>query len=234
MVASQLPLQYLIAAFGLGLNRQQQDVIDYLKEENQLLKAKLGVRKIQFTDGERCRLAIRAKALGRKLLSQMDTLIQISTRSVKIAGITTSPNEAWVMRMGRNMSHCETGLLVGKRKLIIDRDTKYCQAFRRLLEQSGTAIIRLPPRSPNLNAYAERFVRSIKEECVQHVIFFGEASLRRALSEYMTHFHQERNHQGMNKRLLYSAANDDSYYGSAASKRARLGGILNYYYREAA
>ena len=104
---------------------------------------------------------------------------------------------------------------MGKRKLIIDRDTKYCQAFRRLLEQSGTAIIRLPPR-------------------VQHVIFFGEASLRRALSEYMTHFHQERNHQGMNKRLLYSAANDDSYYGSAASKRARLGGILNYYYREAA
>jgi len=75
MVASHFPLQYLIAAFGLWMNRQQQDVIDYLKEENQLLKAKLGGRKIQFTDAERCRLAIRAKALGRKLLSQLDTLV---------------------------------------------------------------------------------------------------------------------------------------------------------------
>ena len=74
MITSLFSLQYLIAALALWLNRQQQDVIDYLKEENQLLKAKLGGRKIQFTDAERCQLAVRAKALGRKLLSQIDTV----------------------------------------------------------------------------------------------------------------------------------------------------------------
>ena len=360
MITSLFSLQYLIAALALWLNRQQQDVIDYLKEENQLLKAKLGGRKIQFTDAERCQLAVRAKALGRKLLSQIDTVvtpdtllrwhrqliaqkwnyahrrspgrprikkefaslilrmgeenpgwgytrilgalrnlgyqvsrgtianvllengidpaplrgkrtkwstflkahwkiliasdffsvevwrlnrlttyyvlffIQLSTRSVKIAGITTHPNEAWMMQMGRHITDSETGLLQCKRKLIIDRDTKYCREFRQLLEQSGTAIIRLPPRSPNLNAYAERFVRSIKQECMRRMIFFGEASLRRARSEYLAHYHQERNHQGMNNRLLNGAANDDSYPGAVVSKRARLGGVFNYYYREAA
>ena len=79
MVATILPLQYLIASLALWLNRQQQEVIDYLKEENRLLKAKLGDRKIQFTDAERRRLAIRAKAVGRKLLSQLDTLITPDT-----------------------------------------------------------------------------------------------------------------------------------------------------------
>jgi putative transposase len=327
MVTPLFPLQYFIAALALWLNRQQQDVIDYLKEENQLLKSKLGGRKIQFTDAERCRLAVRAKALGRKLLSQLDTLvtpdtlmrwhrqlvaqkwnyvhrrsvsrprikdeiaalilrmaednpgwgytrilgalhnlghrvsrgtvanvleengidpaplrgdrtkwstllkahwktlvasdffsvevwrlsglttyyilffIQLSTRTVKIAGITNHPDTAWMMQMGRNLTDSETGMLVGKRTLIIDRDTKYSEAFRRLLEQSGTAIIRLPPRSPNLNAYAERFVGSIKSECPSRLIF---------------------------------VASDDSYSIGAASKRARLGGILNYYHREAA
>ena len=360
MVASLFPFQYLIATLALWLNRQQQEAIDYLKEENRLLKAKLGGRKIQFTDAERRRLAVRAKAVGRKLLSQLETLvtpdtllrwhrelvaqkwnfahrrspgrprtqdeivslivrmveenrslgytrilgalgnlgfkvgrgtianvlrengidpaplrdkrtqgstflnahwkilvasdffsvevwrlsglttyyvlffIQLSTRSVKIAGITTHPNEAGMMQMGRNITDSDTGMLVGKQKLIIDRDTKFCSDFRQLLERSGTSIIRLPPRSPNLNAYAERFVRSIKEECVQRLIFFGEASLRRALSEYMAHFHVERNHQGMNDRLLNCAANDDSYHSSSVSKRARLGGVLNYYYRAAA
>ena len=85
-----------------------------------------------------------------------------------------------------------------------------------------------------MNAYAERFVRSIKEECVKRMIFFGKASLRRALLEYMAHYHHERNHQGMNNLRLNVAANDDSYQSGEVSKRARLGGILNYYYRAAA
>ena len=113
--------------------------------------------------------------------------------------------------MARNMTDAETGLLRDKRKLIIDRDTKYCQDFRQLFESSGTAIIRLPPQSPNLNAYAERFVGSIKAECLDRLIFFGEASLRRALREYTMHYHHERNHQGMHNRLLNGAANDDQY-----------------------
>ncbi|MHB8744854.1 MAG: integrase core domain-containing protein, partial [Sulfuricaulis sp.] len=80
--------------------------------------------------------------------------------------------------------------------LILDRDTKYSIALRRLLQDDGIEIIRLPPRSPNLNAYAERFVRSIKEECLNRMIFLGEASLKHAVNEYMTHYHAERNHQG--------------------------------------
>ena len=160
--------------------------------------------------------------------------IQLSTRTVKIAGITINPDAAWMMQMGRNVTDVELGMLFGKRKLIIDRDTKYCKDFRQLLEQAGTTIIRLPPRSPSLNAYAERFVGSIKAECLNGLIFFGEASLRRALREYATHYHHERNHQGMNNQRLVGAANDESYLPGDVTKRVRLGGVLNYYTQEAA
>ena len=74
-----------------------------------------------------------------------------------------------------------SGALHAKRYLIIDRDTKYSEQFRRLIRDSGTKVIRLPPMSPNLNAYAERFVRSIKDECLNRMIFIGQASLRRAV-----------------------------------------------------
>ena len=360
MVAPLFPLQYLIATLALWLNRQQQEVIDYLKAENRLLKVKLGDRKIHFTDAERRRLAIRAKAIGRKVLSQLETLvtpdtllrwhrelvaqkwnfvhrrgpgrprtkdqiaalivrmatgnpswgytrilgalrnigfkvgrgtvanvlrengidpaplrgkrtqwstflkshwkvlvasdffsvevwrlsglttyyvlcfIQLSTRTVKIAGITINPDAVWMLQIARNITGEDVGTLHDNRKLIIDRDAKYCQDFRQLLEQAGTTIIRLPPRSPNLNAYAERFVRSIKQECISRLIFFGEASLRRALKEYTAHYHFERNHQGMNNQRLHTAANDDLYQSGSVTKRTRLGGVLNYYYREAA
>ena len=79
MATCYFPLQYAIAAFGLWLNRQQQEVIDYLKEENRLLKEKLGDRKLHFTDAERRRLAVRAKLLGRKILAQLDTLVTPDT-----------------------------------------------------------------------------------------------------------------------------------------------------------
>ena len=139
-----------------------------------------------------------------------------------------------MLQIARNMTDAEFGMLHGNRKLIIDRGAKYCQDFRQLLGQAGTTIIRLPPRSPNLNAYAERFVRSIKQECISRLIFFGEASLRRALKEYTAHYHFERNHQGMNNQRLHTAANDDLYQSGSVTKRTRLGGVLNYYYREAA
>ena len=71
--------------------------------------------------------------------------------------------------MGRNLIDEESGALASKRYVIIDRDTKYTRQFRRLVEEGGTEIIRLPPMSPNLNAYAERFVRSIKHECLNRV-----------------------------------------------------------------
>ena len=94
-------------------------------------------------------------------------------------------------------------------------------------------MIRLLPLSPNLNAYAERFVRSIKEECLNRMIFIGQASLRRAVSEYMSHYHAERNHQGLENRLIRGIPSVALNEG-AIHRRARLGGMLNFYYRQAA
>ena len=91
--------------------------------------------------------------------------LELSSPLIKIAGITTNPSAAWMVQMGHNLTDLDEGWFSAKRKLIIDRDTKYCADFRALLERGGSQIIRLPPRSPNLNAYAERFVGSIKSEC---------------------------------------------------------------------
>jgi putative transposase len=335
MATCYFALQFLIAACALWLNCQQQEVIDYLTEENRLLKEKLGDRKLHFTDAERRRLARRAKVLGRKPHSLLDTLvtpdtllrwhreliaqkwnhvhrckpgrprtkddivelilrmaqenagwgytrilgalsnvgykvgrgtianvlsrngidpaplrgkctawsiflkahwkllvasdfftvevwrlrglttysvlfvIELSTRCVRVAGVTSNPNTAWMLQIGRNLIDSEDGPVVGKRRLIIDRDTKYCAGFRNLLATADCDIIRLPPRSPNLNAYAERFVGSIKAECLNRLIFFGEASLRRALREFLVHYRRERNHQGLGNKLI--AANDAEF-----------------------
>jgi putative transposase len=95
------------------------------------------------------------------------------------------------------------------------------------------SALALPARSPNLNAYAERWVRSVKEECLSKVILFGERSLRRALSEYVDHFHAERNHQGKGNVLLFPRATDQQREAPVRC-RERLGGILRYYHREAA
>jgi transposase InsO family protein len=102
----------------------------------------------------------------------------------------------------RNETDSAAGALHSKRYLITDRDTKYSEQFRWLIRDSGTKVIRLPPRSPNLNAYAERFVRSIKDECLDRMVFVGQGSLRRAVSEYTDHYHTERNHQGLENRLI--------------------------------
>src|SRR6202158_4918183 len=160
-------------------------------------------------------------------------MISLADRVVNIAGITTRPDESWMLQIARNETDPQAGALHAKRYLIIDRDTKYSEQFRRLIRDNGTKVIRLPPMSPNLNAYAERFVRSIKDECLDRMIFVGQASLRRAVREYMDHYHAERNHQGLENQLIHApaavAANDGAIY-----RHARLGGTLNFYYREAA
>src|SRR5437870_9552900 len=120
--------------------------------------------------------------------------ISLAYRVVKTAGITTRSDESWMLQIARNVTDSQAGALHSKRYLIIDRDTKYSEQFRRLIRDSGTKVIRLPPMSPNLNAYAERFIRSIKFECLNRMMFVGEASLRRAVAEYMAHYHAERNH----------------------------------------
>jgi len=109
-------------------------------------------------------------------------VISLADRIVQILGVTARPDEVWMLQIGRGLTDTESGALRAKRYLIIDRDTKYTEQFRRLVHEAGTEVIRLPPMSPNLNAYAERFVRSIKEECLNRMIFVGQASLRRAIA----------------------------------------------------
>jgi transposase InsO family protein len=354
-----LPLRPLLMMFAGWVNRHQVDVIKYLREENRLLKERLGGRRLRFTDAERRRLARKAHASGRKVLHELETLvtpdtllrwyrqlvafkwnyahrrgpgrprlmqtivdlvlrmarenpswgysriqgalanlghevaratianllkehgldpapergrhtpwstflkahweclvatdffavevptvrglvtyyvlffIDIASRSVKIAGFTPHPDTEWMTQIARNLTDLDENFLQGKRYLILDRDTKYSEAFERILLRAGLQVIRLPPRLPNLNAFAERFVRSIKEECLSRMIFFGQASLRYALHHFMAHYHTERNHQGLNNRLLQpQPATGPPCH--PIQRRQRLGGMLNYYHRAAA
>jgi hypothetical protein len=114
-------------------------------------------------------------------------VISLSDRVVHIAGITPRPHEAWMLQVGRNLVDAESGALALKRYLIVDRDAKYTERFRALVKEGGAEVIRLPPMSPNLNAYAERCVRSTQDEWLGRMIFLGQASLRRAIGEFMSH-----------------------------------------------
>jgi len=123
-------------------------------------------------------------------------LIHLGSRQVQVDGVTPHPTEAWMVQVARNRTMEAWGFLASGQYLIHDRDGKYCPAFQQLIDAAGVTRVPLPPRSPNLNAYAERWVRSVKEECLARVILFGEAALCRALHAYVEHYQHERNHQG--------------------------------------
>jgi hypothetical protein len=161
--------------------------------------------------------------------------IHLESRRVEVAGITPHPNERWMKQIARNVTMDEWGFLDNCQYLIHDRDTKFCQSFRWIIESGQVEPLKLPARSPNLNAHAERWVKSVKEEALSKLILFGEVSLRRALCEYLTHFHQERNHQGKGNVLLFPSSQEPtSCQDQAVRYRERLGGLLKYYYRQAA
>jgi transposase InsO family protein len=159
--------------------------------------------------------------------------IDIVNRAVKIAGITPHPDSRWMTQIARNLTDPNDGFLRGKRYLILDRDTKYSDAFRSVLVREGIQVVRLPARSPNLNAFAERFVRSIKEECLSRMSFFGPASLQHALRQFMAHYHTERNHQGLENRIPQPMS-VAALPHHPVQRRQRLGGMLSYYHRVAA
>jgi hypothetical protein len=140
-----------------------------------------------------------------------------------------------MMQIARNVTMEQWGFLENCRYLIHDRDTKFTESFRALIKTSHVEPLKLPARSPNLNAYAERWVKSVKDEALSKLILFGEASLRRTLRAYVTHYHEERNHQGKGNVLLLPL-NRPSAPSSDRSVRCRerLGGLLKYYHREAA
>jgi putative transposase len=353
------PLQFLLLLFAGWVNRRQVDAIEYLKEENRLLKDRLGERRIRFTDAERCRLARRANALGRKALGELETLvtpdtllrwyrsliarkwgfshrrgpgrlrtqqtiveliirmatenpswgytqiqgalgnlrhevgretianvlkengidpalergkrtrwstflkahweclaaadffsvevftlgglvthhvlffIDLASRAVHVAGVTVHPDHAWMMQAARNVTDVGDGVLRDKRYLILDRDTKYTEGFHGALSRQGIEVIRLPVRAPNMNAHAERFVRTIKEECLNRMVFVGARSLRHAIRECVEHYHVERNHQGLENRIPRPVSFLHQS-NTRVKRRTRLGGMLQYYHRAAA
>jgi len=160
-------------------------------------------------------------------------VMDLPTRRVTCAGITPHPDAAWILQVGRNLTDAFAGFLHGKRFLIPDRDVLLHAAFHRLLEQSGIRPVRTPPQAPNCNAYLERFHGSFKREAADRVIFFGEAHLRRVVDEYLLHDHRERNHQGMEGQIITPGSEVGRDRGRIR-RRERLGGMLNYYYRDAA
>jgi integrase-like protein len=354
---STLPLQFLILTVAGWLNRGQQDVIEYLQEENRILREQIGDRRLRFTDAHRRRLSRKARRLPRKTLTGIgpivtpDTLlrwyrtlvaskydgsrarklgrskiarnieqlvirmaqenpswgytrirgalrnlgheigrntikrilvtkgiepastrrkgmswetflklhwgaiaaadfftvevltraglirflvffvIDLKSRRVKIAGIAPEPDGQWVQQMARNLTDVDEGFLNGRRYLIHDRDPLFTDEFRRILRSGGVKTVKLPAQSPDLNAYAERFVRSIREECLSRVIPLGERHLRWVVGEYMKHYHLERNHQGLGNEMIEPI--EEPGRGRVVC-RGRLGGLLKYYYRQAA
>jgi transposase InsO family protein len=353
-------LHVLIAMVAGWLQRHQQQTIAYLLEENRVLKAHLGSRRLRFTDTERRRLAALAHPLGRKRLKELATLVtpetllcwyrrliaqkfdgsqqqrplgrprvaeeveqlvirmaeenaswgyrriqgalanlghlidkttvrnilrrhhlepapqrrkagmswaqflkmhwevlaatdfftvevvtwqglmtyyvlvvmELATRRVHIAGITPHPTAAFMQQCARQLTDPFDGLLLGKRYLIHDRDTKYTQAFDALMKASGVEPVLLPPRSPNLNAHCERFVRSIKEEALAQMVLLGERALYYVIQQYLAHYHHERNHQGLDNQLIAQEEAVGCQTGYVV-RRERLGGLLSYYHREA-
>ena len=139
--------------------------------------------------------------------------------------------------MGRNATWEGEGWLSLRkiRYLLHDRDTKFFASFRETLAAGGVKSLRLPARSPNLNSYAERWVRTVKEECLSKLILFGEGSIRRALREFEVHYHGERNHQGKGNVLLFPCGEVPTRKrGPSIRCHERLGGLLKYYHRKAA
>jgi len=160
-------------------------------------------------------------------------VIRLASRAVKIAGIVPEPTGPWMKQMARNLTDGLDGFLNECRYFIHDRSSLFTKEFESILRTAAINSVRLPARSPNLNAYAERFVRTIKESCLDRMILIGEASLHRATSEFVTHYHRERNHQGLQNRIIEPESAEFPTAGTIDCRK-RLGGILRYYYREAA
>jgi len=158
-------------------------------------------------------------------------VIDIATRRVHVAGTTTNPTSAWMEQIAWNLTDCDEGFLTGKRFLVIDRDAMFSLRFKSIVRGSGVELLLTAYQAPNMNAYAERFVRSIKSECLDQMIFLGRESLVRAIAEYAAHYHDERSHQGIGNEIVSGAKAQGE---GIVETRERLGGLLKYYHRRAA
>jgi len=160
-------------------------------------------------------------------------VMELATRRVQIAGTTPHPTATFMQQCARQLTDPLEGVLLGKQYLLHDRDTKFTQAFDALLKANGVEPFVLSPQSPNLNAHCERFVRSIKEEALARMVMLGERSLDYTIHQYLSHYHAERNHQGLDNQLITQEGEVSTQTGPVV-RRERLGGLLSYYHREAA
>jgi transposase InsO family protein len=154
--------------------------------------------------------------------------IDLKTRRVEVAGITSHPNERFVAQVARNLTDPVDGFLRNHRALIIDRDSKFTPTFVATLSAASVKVVQTPYRAPNCNAFAERFVLSIKSECLERMILFGERRFRSAVAEYVEHYNSERPHQGIGNRPISGEVRPRL---GRVRCRERLGGLLKHYYR---
>jgi transposase InsO family protein len=352
MTADFYPLHVLMVTLAGWMHREQQRTIEYLIEENRVLKEQLKGRRLRLNDDQRRRLAAKGKRLGRRLLDRVATivtpdtimrwhrrliaakwtsqqpragrrgvmkeikalivrmasencswgytriqgalrdlghrvgrttvsrtlkaegikpapdrpsswraflrtrwgeiaatdffttevwtprgletvytlfLIDLKTRRVHIAGSTLHSDESFMLPVARNLTDAVDGFLLGHRSLMCDRDTKFTARFRGLLRSSGVATVLTPYRAPDCNSLAERFVRSIKEERHDRMIFFGTTSLHRAIAEYVDHYHRERPHQGLDNAVIERVPGQRSMPVTEVHCEERLGGLLRHY-----
>jgi hypothetical protein len=217
-------LTFLLIAISGWVHRHQLVVIEFLQAENRMLKERLLGKRIRFTDEERALLARKAKAVGRKALLELDTIVSPDTLRRWHRRLVA---QKWDFRKRRSPGR--PGIMREISQLIM----------RMAQENPSWGYTRIQGALANLNhkvgrgTVANVLIRSIKEECLGKVIFIGKGSLRRAIAEYMAHFHEERNHQGLKNRLIYrkpAIAGGDT----AIHRRTRLGGMLSYYHRVAA
>ncbi|PYQ92658.1 MAG: integrase [Acidobacteria bacterium] len=150
-------------------------------------------------------------------------VIDLATRRVQVLGMTLHPDEAFMRQIVRTLTMADAEPC---RVLLCDRDAKWSASVRERLEESGIRVVQTPYQSPNANAYAERFVRSIKEECLDRLIPLGEQHFRRAVTEFVAHYHRERNHQGLENALIEGTP---TIAAGRVHRQQRLGGLLNYY-----
>lgn len=158
-------------------------------------------------------------------------VMDVGTRRVQITRIAPQWDGSIMENIARGLTDYETGFFRNIRYLIMDKDPLYTKAFREILKSSGINIVKLAPSTPYLNAYAERFVQSIKSECLDHLILIGEKSLHRAVSQFLEHYHEERPHQGLGNNLIEfpeQPLNPDKH--GLIQTRERLGGLLKLYH----
>ena len=160
-------------------------------------------------------------------------VMELATRRVADCGHHPTSHGRLHEQCARQLTDPFRRISPRQRYLLHDRDTKFTHAFDGLLKASGVEPVLLPPRSPNLNAHCERFVRSIKEETLSQLLLLGERSLYYVIQQYLVHYHTERNHQGLGNQRIAPEL-EGSHPDGTVVRRDRLGGLLSYYYRDAA